>query len=182
MPSQFSIPHCGQSAIRNPQSAIVIALGSNLGDRRETFSLACTLLERGGVRVVRRSRLYWTRPWGVLDQPPFLNAAIAVQTALRPLELLRRCLLVEAELGRRRLVRWGARRLDLDLILYGSVRLQTPELTLPHPLIARRDFVIAPLIDLGVPPPLDVAPHGWGALMHDLPSEERTIVCSAPWR
>jgi 2-amino-4-hydroxy-6-hydroxymethyldihydropteridine diphosphokinase len=157
-------------------------MGSNLGDRRQTLDLACTLLERGGVRIISRSRLYWTRPWGVTDQPPFLNAAISVKTHLRPLELLWRCLQVEAELGRRRLVHWGARRLDLDLILYGNMREARPELTLPHPLLARRDFVLAPLIDLNAPPPASVAPRGWGALLAELAPEERTIVCSAPWR
>ena len=183
MPSQISNLK-SQILATDPRGPfpIAIALGSNLGDRLETLNRACVLLERGGVSIVARSRLYWTRPWGVTDQPPFLNAAVSVRTPLRPLELLARCLQVESDLGRRRVAHWGARRLDLDLILYGQVREARPELILPHPLIARRDFVLAPLIDLGVPPPAAVAPRGWQALINELAPEERTIVCRAPWR
>lgn len=160
---------------------IIIALGSNLGDRRGTLEQACALMARRGIQVTGRSRLYWTRPWGVLDQPAFLNAAVAVRTRLLPGELLDRLLAIEQELGRRRTVRWGARRLDLDLLLYGWVRCQTPKLTLPHPQIARRDFVLAPLIDLDVPPPLALAPQGWRCLLEQLPQSERTLIASAPW-
>ena len=160
---------------------IVIALGGNLGDRRETIERSCALLERGGVRVLCRSRLYWTRPWGVAEQPPFLNAAIAVRTSLRPLELLWRCRAVEAELGRRRALHWGPRRIDLDLLVYGSLALQHPELTLPHPMIPRRDFVLAPLIDLAIPPSPAFSSCPWGSLLHALPPEDRTITWSAPW-
>lgn len=159
----------------------MIALGANLGAPRAALERACALLERGGVRVARRSRLYWTRPWGVTDQPAFLNAAVAVRTGLRPLELLRRCQQAEATLGRRRLRHWGPRVIDLDLLIYGGVTLAHPDLTLPHPLIARRDFVLAPLIDLGVPPVAAVAPRGWRALLRDLSPKERTIIHSEPW-
>lgn len=160
---------------------IVLALGGNLGPPRETLERACTLLARAGIRICRRSRLYWTRPWGVTDQPPFLNAAVSVQTALRPLELLARCQGVENELGRRRERHWGPRRIDLDLLLYGSLSLRHPSLTLPHPQIARRDFVLAPLADLGVPPVAAVDPRSWSGLLADLPADQRTIIRSAPW-
>lgn len=161
--------------------AIIIALGCNIGPRRETFELACGHFERLGVHVERRSRLYWTRPWGVTDQPDFLNAAVAVRTRWRPLELLRICLHVEQLLGRRRARRWGPRRIDLDLLLYGNHRLDRPELTLPHPGIPRRDFVLEPLIDLGVAPPAHLAPRGWRALERQLGDAERSIIRAQPW-
>ena len=161
---------------------IIIALGSNLDPTRQTFERSCALLERRGIRMIRRSRLYWTRPWGVTDQPPFMNAAVAVHTRWTPREILRLCLDVENQLGRRRLRPWGPRRIDLDLLLYGGLRLQTAELTLPHPRIAQRDFVLAPLIDLGVPPSPAIAPRGWEFLLRELPAHERTIIHSESWR
>lgn len=161
---------------------VIIGLGGNLGRMRETFGQACALLERGGVRVVRRSWLYWTRPWGVTDQPPFLNAAVAVRTSLPPFELLARCHWVERELGRRRTRHWGPRRLDLDLLIYGNARLAAARLILPHPRIAERDFVLAPLIDLGAPPVFSPAPRGWKNLLDQLPPNERTIIHREPWR
>ena len=161
---------------------IVLALGSNLGPRRETLEWACRLLERAGVRIVRRSSLYWTRPFGVRDQPVFLNAAAAVQTLLSPIRLLDLCLHVEARLGRRRRIHWGARRIDIDLLLYGDLVLSVSGLSLPHPGIARRDFVLAPLIDLQAPPPRSIAPRGWGALLRELPDPARTVIRHQPWR
>ena len=161
--------------------AIVLALGCNVGPRRQTLDLACRYLERLGVRVTRRSRLYWTRPWGVTDQPDFLNAAIAVRTARPPRELLHFCLHVEQLLGRHRLRHWGPRRLDIDLLLYGDFRLESAELTLPHPGIARRDFVLEPLIDLAVAPPRQLAPYGWRALERHLAPGERCIIQAQPW-
>ena len=160
---------------------IVIALGSNLGPGPETFNLAYRLLERGGVRVMARSRIYWSHPWGVNDQPVFHNAAITVRTSLGPLALLDRCLTIEVQLGRRRRMRWGPRRLDLDLILYGTLHSRRSGLNLPHPYIAQRDFVLAPLIDLGVPPPTAIAPRGWPALMARIPSTQRTLIQAQPW-
>ena len=108
---------------------IIIALGANIGAPRENFNLALRLLERCGVRVLRRSRLYWTRPWGLTGQRGFLNAAVSVQTALAPADLMARCLHVENQMGRRRSLKWGARPLDLDLLIYGGVRRQTSHLT-----------------------------------------------------
>lgn len=161
---------------------IVIGMGGNLGDTRATFGLALAAMARLGIEPLRTSRLYWTRPWGVTEQPPFLNAAVAVKTPLSPTELLNRLHAIEHELGRRRTLRWGPRRLDLDLLLYGEVRLDTPELALPHPRLAERDFVLAPLIDLNVAPSVSLAPQGWKALLARIPPAERTIIRSEIWR
>ncbi|MCL5269428.1 MAG: 2-amino-4-hydroxy-6-hydroxymethyldihydropteridine diphosphokinase [bacterium] len=160
---------------------IVIALGSNMGDRRAMLERACERMEVLAILVRRRSRLYETRPWGITDQPGFLNAAVLVKTSHPPESLLDALLKIESELGRRRLARWGPRPIDLDLLLYGGLCLDTPRLTLPHPGIAQRDFVLAPLLDLEVAPHPAVAPGGWRALLDAIPDAERTILRNEPW-
>jgi 2-amino-4-hydroxy-6-hydroxymethyldihydropteridine diphosphokinase len=161
--------------------SIALALGSNLGPGRETLTLACRELSRRGVRVVHRSRLFHTRPWGELDQPPFLNAAVQVHTRYTPLQLLEICLAIELALGRRRERRWGPRRLDIDVLFYGAVHLKSPSLTLPHPWIARRDFVLAPLLDLHLPPPPGSGLPPWSLALARLAPAERSIICAEPW-
>jgi 2-amino-4-hydroxy-6-hydroxymethyldihydropteridine diphosphokinase len=111
-----------------------------------------------------------------------MNAAVAVKTRLAPLALLNRCRAIENQLGRRRILHWGPRSLDLDLLLYGNARLDTPALKLPHPRIGERDFVLAPLIGLGIPPLNSLAPQGWKILLDRIPAAERTIIHSEPWR
>jgi len=101
-----------------------------------------------GVRVERRSRLFRSEPVGVLDQPRFVNAAALLSTTLPPRDLLRRLMAVERRLGRVRRVKWGPRLIDLDILFYDRLTLCTPELEIPHPHIAKRRFVLAPLADL----------------------------------
>lgn len=164
----------------------IVALGCNLGDSRSMFDLACRKMERAGLRVTGRSGLYRTRPWGVTDQPVYLNAAVRVKTCRRPLELIHLLLGVERSMGRRRVAdparRWGPRPIDLDLLFYGRVHTEGEILTLPHPRLTERDFVLTPLIDLAVPPDIRIAPHGWAALLRQLPPEARTIIRSEPWQ
>lgn len=164
-----------------PPPPIAIGLGSNVGPGPRLFNEALRRLARAGVHTVARSRLYWTRPWGLTDQTAFLNAAIAVRTRLRPPVLLELCLRIERGLGRRRIVHWGPRILDLDLLLYGACRWDAPGLRLPHPYIAERDFVLAPLIDLGLPAPAELAPGGWRAALNALPERQRTLIHAEPW-
>ncbi len=136
---------------------IVIALGSNQGRRICMLDRACDLLERRGVQVLSRSRLYFTRPWGTPGhQPDYLNAAIAVRSPLRPLALLWHCQEVERRMGRVRRGRWGSRTIDLDIILWLGWRIDHPDLTIPHQSWRERDFVIRPLLDLAA------APHAGG--------------------
>ena len=125
-----------------------LGLGGNIGDVSATMTEALRRLEAGGARLVRRSADYETPPWGKLDQPPFLNACAEVATRLSPLELLRLCLAVETSLGRIREVKWGPRVIDIDLLVYDGAVLSTPELTLPHPFIAERAFVLLPLAEI----------------------------------
>lgn len=126
-----------------------IALGSNLGDRAAMIDGAIAALAEFG-RLKDRSSLYDTAPVGLTEQPRFLNAVVALETGLPPDELMRGLLKTEVKLGRDRKtgVPKGPRRIDLDLILYDDVVLKTPDLTLPHPAMHERRFVLEPLAEI----------------------------------
>ena len=125
-----------------------IGLGSNLGDRELNLRRALERLEELG--PVRASSFRETDPVGVTDQPKFLNAAAELATELPPAELLERLLEIERELGRERATerRWGPRVIDLDLLLFGEEAIDEPGLTVPHPSLADRRFVLEPLCEL----------------------------------
>ena len=131
-----------------PQTA-AIALGSNLGDREANLLAAIEHLRALGT-VEKVSSFHDTAPVGYLDQPRFLNAAALVQTTLPPHELLAALLAIEKQMGRDRAttVAKGPRVIDLDLLLYGDVVLNTPALILPHPAMHQRAFVLAPLAEI----------------------------------
>ena len=129
----------------------LLGLGGNLGDVRLTFDHALeALCEDGDVRLVARSSDYQTPPWGVTDQPAFINACLRVETALEPHALLRRTRGVETMFGRDRAreTRWGPRTLDIDILAYGQARIDTPDLQLPHPRMLERAFVLIPLAEI----------------------------------
>lgn len=126
----------------------LIGLGGNLGDVAATFRAALVALEAGGCRIVAKSSLWKTPPWGVTDQPPFLNACLRVETDLDPRALLDLCLATETALGRVRDLKWGPRTLDLDLLDVDGRTVDEPGLTLPHPWIADRAFVLVPLAEI----------------------------------
>jgi 2-amino-4-hydroxy-6-hydroxymethyldihydropteridine diphosphokinase len=131
-----------------------VGLGANLGDREESILKAAELI---GAR--RLSTIRETEPWGVTDQPPFLNAAAELEWTGGARELLDLMLGVERELGRiRDGRRWGPRELDLDLLVFGSETVDEPGLSVPHPELARRLFVLEPLVELD--PELDVPGYG----------------------
>ena len=136
-----------------------LGLGSNVGDSAGHLRAAVELLESRGVGVEAVSSAYVTEPVGeILDQPDFLNAAIRIRTDLEPEELLDVCKAVEAERGRAfDLPRHSPRPLDVDLLLLGDLELQTDRLTLPHPEVRSRRFVLAPLLELD---PLLALPDG----------------------
>ena len=129
-------------------SRAYVALGSNLGDREENLRTALKHLRKNGVEVIKTSTFIETEPYGVTDQPGFVNAVCQVETELAPLELLRLLLKIEQEMGRVRLRRWGERNIDLDLLLYEDAVLESEELTLPHPDMQNRDFVLIPLAEI----------------------------------
>jgi 2-amino-4-hydroxy-6-hydroxymethyldihydropteridine diphosphokinase len=128
-----------------------IALGGNVGDVRATFDRAIAMLCDGAeVRLTARSSDYRTPPWGVTDQSPFINAVIAVSTTLAPHALLTRAQECERALGRDRAHErhWGPRSIDLDLLAYEDVVLNDATLTLPHPHLFERAFVLVPLAEI----------------------------------
>jgi 2-amino-4-hydroxy-6-hydroxymethyldihydropteridine diphosphokinase len=129
----------------------LLALGGNVGDVRDTLDRAIVALCDGAdVRLTARSGDYRTPPWGVEDQPPFVNLAIAVETRLTPHALLARAQAVERAFGRARgnEQRWGPRPIDIDLIAYDDLALESPDLTLPHPRWFERAFVLVPLAEI----------------------------------
>jgi 2-amino-4-hydroxy-6-hydroxymethyldihydropteridine diphosphokinase len=131
-----------------------VALGSNLGDRLANLRRAVALLSgRKGVAVVVTSRVYETEPVGP-PQPSYLNAVVEVATSLGPRELLQTCLSVEEEMGRVRGEHWGPRVIDLDVLTFGEETIDQPDLTVPHPRMFERAFVLAPLLELLAGPSL----------------------------
>ena len=137
-----------------------VGLGSNLGDREATLRRGVAMLgATRDVEILAVSTLRETDPVGVVDQPRFLNGAVAVETSLGPHELLALLIAIERELGRDRAgVRWGPRTIDLDLLLYGDDVLDEPWLCVPHPLLHERQFVLEPLAELD--PELEIPGRG----------------------
>ncbi len=142
---------------------VYLGLGSNLGDREDNLAQAIHLLavpERsapsipdGGIapqelRILRVSSIYETAPWGYADQPHFLNCVVEAQTSVAPGELLLRTQAVEQSLGRQPSVRYGPRRIDVDILLYDERIVDQPELQIPHPRLHQRAFVLVPLAEL----------------------------------
>lgn len=126
-----------------------LSLGSNIGDRVGQLESAIRVLnDKRGIKVTNVSPIYETEPVGYVDQDDFLNLCIEIETDLSPHALLRDCLDTEQQLHRVRKVRWGPRTCDIDILLYGSNRVDAPDLTIPHPRMLERAFVLVPLIDI----------------------------------
>ena len=134
--------------MREPRAAY-LSLGANLGNREETLREAMRRIGAAeSVELTAVSSVYETEPWGKLDQPRFLNLAVAVETTLSPEALLALAQKIEKELGRVRHERWGARTIDIDILCFEGVERNTPELTLPHPYMTERAFVLVPLAEI----------------------------------
>lgn len=127
---------------------VYLSLGSNLGDRERNLREAIRRLGEAGVRALRVSSLYETEPLDVRDQPWFLNLVLEAETELFPKQLLARIRKIELDLGRKRLRPKGPRTADIDILLYGDSVIETAELTVPHPRMAERRFVLEPLAEL----------------------------------
>ena len=127
---------------------VYLLLGSNLGDRLQVMRTASELIDMQIGSIVSASSIYETAPWGVLDQPSFLNQVLEVETEMAPEEVLRIILDIEHELGRVRYERWGARVIDIDILYFGNLMLDTARLTIPHPRLHERRFTLAPLAEI----------------------------------
>ena len=124
-----------------------IGVGSNVGDRKANCRKAFELLADTG-RVISVSSLYCTEPVGYKEQEDFINAVVSIETDLSARELLDACRAIEGRLRRKRTLRWGPRTIDLDILLYGEHMMNQPDLVIPHPLMAMRKFVLAPLAEI----------------------------------
>ncbi|MCL5289902.1 MAG: 2-amino-4-hydroxy-6-hydroxymethyldihydropteridine diphosphokinase [Firmicutes bacterium] len=151
-----------------------IGLGSNLGNREANIKKALELLHHPPAAVVKRvAPFYRTAPVGFTGQAEFLNTVAEVDTTIQPAELLRLLLSIEVELGRERTVRWGPRTIDLDLLLYGCLQINEPDLIVPHPRLHERAFVLVPLADLA--PALVLPGRGKVAVLAVRLAEEQEI-------
>ena len=130
--------------------SVLLSFGSNLGDRHKTLNDAWHVLEHTeNIHTVRLSSFHETKPVsGPAEQPMYINAAGIIQTTMPPIELLKTLQTVESRFGRIRAERWGARTLDIDILLYGDQIVNLPALTIPHAEMLRRQFVLAPAQDI----------------------------------
>ncbi len=129
-------------------STAFIGLGANLGNCRRNLQDAVDLLRSPEIRVCALSSCYRTPPLGPVAQPEFLNAVCRLATSLSPQQLMNRCLRIEERLGRQRRERWGPRTIDLDLLYFDQLVIDTPDLVIPHPRLHERRFVLVPLAEL----------------------------------
>lgn len=134
-------------------AAIYIALGSNMGDRKWHLQQACEALANFLGKLVKQSAVYQTAAWGNTDQQDFYNQVLCFESDLEAQKIMDECLMIEERLGRTRHTHWGPRTIDIDILLYGDLILDTPRLQIPHPELCNRRFVLAPLAE--------IASHVW---------------------
>lgn len=127
---------------------VYLLLGSNLGNRKEILDKALELITKKIGIIISQSEDYETKPWGVTNQPDFLNLAIGIHTNLKPLEILKQTQAIENQLGRVRKEKWGARLIDIDIMFYENEIIDEPNLKVPHPLMQERDFALIPLAEI----------------------------------
>lgn len=128
---------------------VLLSIGSNMGDRKDNIQKAVTLIsEIPGVDNIRLSGMYETEPVGYEDQDYFYNICLLCDVTVPPMELLEHIHRIEDDLDRKRIIRWGPRTIDIDIIFYGDVEMDTEDLTIPHPRYPDRAFVLVPMMDL----------------------------------
>jgi 2-amino-4-hydroxy-6-hydroxymethyldihydropteridine diphosphokinase len=157
-------------------SQFYLSLGTNLGDRPQNLQRALELLEQRVV-LTAVSALYETAPWGYADQPAFLNICVRGATSLTPHQLLRACQDVEQEVGRTQTFKWGPRLIDIDILFYDERVIADEALTIPHPFLSERAFVLAPLADIA---PDFVHPRTGETVVEMLAHEYTTAVTRLP--
>lgn len=129
-------------------SQVYLHIGSNQGERQANLSQAVELMRSQVGQLKKASRIFETAAWGITDQPDFLNQALAYQTHLDPIALLDTILSIEQDMGRVRVKKWGQRQIDIDIIYYDHLIWDSEQLTLPHPHLHKRNFVLQPLMDI----------------------------------
>lgn len=149
-----------------------LSIGSNMGDRVKIFREAIQLLDGNEVKILDSSSLYETDPVGYTEQDCFLNAVLKISTSLSPEALLKKCMAVEKELGRKREIRWGPRTLDLDILLYNQENIETKSLIIPHPRMLERAFVIIPLMEINKQIKLPNVSASLDAILQQIPDKE----------
>ena len=127
---------------------VIIAIGTNLGDKKENIKKAIEKIQENKIKVVKVSSIYETAPYGYTNQPAFLNCVLLGETALSPEELLKTLLTIEKEMGRVRKIHWGPRIIDLDIIFYDDLVINKPFLKIPHPDMQNREFVLKPIAEI----------------------------------
>ena len=161
-------------------SIVYLSLGSNMGDRAEHLRFALKALDaHENIQPLRGSSIYETSPWGPVEQNNYLNACIQLETNIPPEELLAVCQKIELDCGRQRDVRWGPRTLDIDILLYDDLVIDTPQLTIPHPRMKERLFVLVPLLELEEEVPLL---GSVSALMEQLPPQGLVARTEEQWQ
>jgi 2-amino-4-hydroxy-6-hydroxymethyldihydropteridine diphosphokinase len=127
---------------------VYIAFGSNIGDRYKAVENALSMLEKRGLKVTKKSKIYGKEPYGYTEQPIFINGAVEIETELSCREVLKTLLSIEKELGRVREIRWGPRTIDLDILFFNNEVYDEEDLKVPHPDMQNRFFVLEPLNDI----------------------------------
>ncbi len=127
---------------------VYIGIGSNMGNRQAHCRNAIEKLKDKGIVIKKVSSMYETKPWGLEEQPDFINMAVEAETGLSPDELLKVIKEVEEEMGREETVKWGPRTIDLDILFYDDLIISMEHLEIPHPLLHKRDFVLLPLSEI----------------------------------
>jgi len=127
---------------------IFLGLGSNLGDRKLNLKKSITLLDSRVGRILNKSRIYESEPWGLKEQSHFLNQVIEIESQIEPIDLLNICKNIELDMGRKSEIRWGKRCIDIDILYYKSRVINNKNLVVPHKLMHERNFVMIPLNDL----------------------------------
>ncbi|WP_129595856.1 2-amino-4-hydroxy-6-hydroxymethyldihydropteridine diphosphokinase [Anaerophilus nitritogenes] len=152
-----------------------LSLGSNLGNKKENIENALKYLESESVHIVSVSSYYETEPVGYTDQDWFLNMAIQIETSLNPYELLLYCQEIEQKLKRKRIIRWGPRTIDIDILLYENIYMNDEKLTIPHPRMIERAFVMIPLLEINKDLMIDQKPIK--DIVKNMKKEEIRKVC-----
>jgi len=130
------------------RNEVYILLGTNLGSRVENLKTANNFIDKEIGSILKKSKIYETEPWGVLDQPNFLNQVIKIDSKLNPEKTLNTCLSIEEKMGRERLRKWGERLIDIDLLFYNNLIINTLKLELPHPRLHLRNFTLVPMEEI----------------------------------